>query len=95
MSLLNNPKLTNNQRRHQRLPVNFEVELTHAVLGTQILRTRNISDGGVFLATNNPPSLGDLVQVRLRGSLGGNEEPPTLTMKVVRLEDEGCGLEFV
>ncbi len=84
-----------NNRRHSRLPVNFEVEMTHVVLGTQILRTRNISDGGVFLVTENPPAVGEIVQVRLRGCLGSGEEPPTLSMRVVRVETLGCGLEFL
>lgn len=83
------------RRRYQRLPVNFEVEMTHERLGTQMLRTRNISDGGVFLVTETPPSIGEMVSVRLRGGLGSDEEPPLLQMRVVRVETLGCGLEFV
>lgn len=88
-------KVSANNRRHQRLPVNFEVEVTHEVYGTQILRTRNISDGGVFLVTESPLEVGVVVSVRLRGCLGSGEEPPTLRMRVVRVETMGCGLEFI
>ncbi|MBI2382385.1 MAG: PilZ domain-containing protein [Gammaproteobacteria bacterium] len=82
------------RRKHQRLPVNFEVEISHISFGVQILRTRNISDGGVFLVTETPPAIGELVMVRLRGFLGDGDEPPQLSMRVVRIETLGCGLEF-
>jgi len=85
------------RRRHHRIHVPLEVELTHESTGTVNLKTRDLSDGGVFLVMKNQPipPEGSLVTVRLKGAFDGGELPPATTMKVVRLEGLGVGLEFV
>lgn len=83
-------------KRAERLPAAFKVELKWQDAIAH-LTTRNISDTGIFLVAENSelPPVGSTVNVRLQGSLGCGEEPPILTMRVVRAEDGGIGLMFV
>ena len=85
------------RRQHHRIQVPLEVELTHESIGTVMLKTRDLSDGGVFLVMKDQPipPEGSLVKVRLKGAFDGGELPPATTMKVVRLEGLGVGLEFI
>ena len=82
-------------KRAERLPAIFKVEMSWQTLIQQLM-TRDISDTGIFLTAEgaSTPPVGTVVSVRLHGNLGG-DEPPTLTMKVVREEESGIGLTFL
>lgn len=86
-----------NQRSDSRMPINLQVEVTHASIGTVELRTLNISNGGIFVIVEGELSLavGTQVKVKVKGKLGDGEDPPLVDMQVVRIEPLGIGLKFI
>jgi len=86
-----------NKRDNSRMPVTLTVEITHESIGTVELKTRDMSNGGIFVIIDSDPGLevGLEVMVKVKGKLGDGEEPPTLKMKVVRAEPQGFGLKFI
>ena len=85
------------QRKHLRIGLIVDIEMTLPLQGIVNVRTRNISDGGLFLILDNVPmpTIGTEVQVRLKNQLGDGEEPPINRARVVRHEPDGIGLEFI
>ena len=85
------------QRKHLRIGLVVDIELTLPDKGMTVVRTKNISDGGLFLVLDDieMPPVGTEVQVRLKNQLGDGEEPPINRAKVVRHEGDGVGLEFL
>ena len=85
------------QRKHLRIGLVVDIEMTLPLEGIVTVRTRNISDGGLFLILDNVemPTIGTEVQVRLKNQLGDGEEPPINRARVVRHEPNGIGLEFL
>lgn len=85
------------QRKHLRIGLIVDIEMTLPLKGIVNVRTRNISDGGLFLILDNieMPPVGTEVQVRLKNQLGDGEEPPINRARVVRHESDGIGLEFL
>jgi hypothetical protein len=84
------------KRHHERIPLTVEVELVDPAIGKFIANTRDISDGGVFvrLGPRPWPELGATVTVRVNQMLG-DEPPPLLRARVVRVTAEGVALAFV
>ena len=84
-------------RRHLRIGLIVEIDLTLPGQQTVQVRTRNISDGGLFLVVEGTklPAVGTEVKVRLKNQLGDGEEPPVNRAMVVRHEPDGIGLEFI
>ena len=93
MSKLSNSEL----RRHLRIGLTIDIELTLPEQGVVQVRTKNISDGGLFLVVESIqlPAVGTEVKVRLKNQLGDGEEPPINRAVVVRHESDGIGLEFI
>lgn len=85
------------QRKHLRIGLIVDIEMTLPLQGVINVRTKNISDGGLFLVLDNIeiPPIGTEVQVRLQNQLGDGEEPPINRARVVRHEPDGIGLEFI
>ena len=85
------------QRKHLRIGLVVDIELTLPEQAPVDVRTKNISDGGLFLILDDieMPAVGTEVQVRLKNQLGDGEEPPINRARVVRHEDDGVGLEFL
>lgn len=85
------------KRKHLRIGLIVDIELTLPDQQILTVRTRNISDGGLFLVLDDIelPPVGTEVQVRLKNQLGDGEEPPINRAMVVRHESEGVGLSFV
>lgn len=83
-----------NKREHTRHPVVVDIRIAHPELGERVVKTRDISDGGVFLLVepNEMPPVGAVVQGQVQGEAG---DLPVVSMKIVRTEKEGLGLEFV
>lgn len=79
------------KRRYVRTQVNLKVNVTHPVLGSVNLLTRDISDNGMFVIIRGPALLpiGEIVNVQV---LDVVDHPPVCRMKVVRLENGGVGL---
>jgi PilZ domain len=85
------------QRKHLRIGLIVDIELTLPGQDNITVRTKNISDGGLFLVLDNVelPPMGTEVQVRLKNQLGDGDEPPVNRAMVVRAESNGIGLEFM
>lgn len=84
-------------RKHLRIGLGVDIELTMPGHDPITVRTRDISDGGLYLVldeTHMPP-VGSEVTVQLKNQLGDGEEPPTNRARVVRHEPDGVGLEFL
>lgn len=82
------------KRSEHRTPMKCKLKVTHPSIGEQIVTTRDISDGGVFLLTENipMPPVGTTVQGQVQGM---GETAPVLKMKIVRMEPAGIGLKFI
>ncbi|MCW9023769.1 MAG: PilZ domain-containing protein [Gammaproteobacteria bacterium] len=83
-----------NRRRHTRHPLEVDVKITHPDIGEKIVKTKNISDSGLFLIVEptEMPAIGDVVQGQIQGML---DDAPVVKMKIVRVEEEGLGLQFI
>tara|TARA_R110000850_G_scaffold145385_3_gene267393 strand:- start:3104 stop:3316 length:213 start_codon:yes stop_codon:yes gene_type:complete len=66
----------------------------HAELGEMLVKTRDLSDGGVFvlLDPEQAPPIGSFVTGQIQGLV---EDAPIVEMEVVRAEPDGIGLRFV
>ena len=85
---------TKDKRRHIRTPLACRIKITHESMGEIIVKTRDISDGGVFvvLEPDQVPPVGTHVTGQVQGLM---DEAPILEMEVVRVEPAGVGLKFV
>ena len=87
--------MTEDDRRvHLRTSMSATVKVEHATLGSFIFGTRDISDGGVFIAVEDDafaPQMGDAVTVQVQGL---PVSAPLLHMVVRRRTPEGYGLQF-
>ena len=84
-------------RRHLRIGLVVDIDLTLPGQDPVQVRTRNISDGGLFLVVEGLqlPAVGTEVTVRLKNQLGDGEAPPVNRAMVVRHEPDGIGLVFI
>lgn len=82
------------KRRHVRTPFACRIKITHDSVGELIVKTRDISDGGVFvvLEPENIPPIGTHLTGQVQGLM---DDAPVLTMEVVRVEPVGVGLRFL
>ncbi len=79
------------RRESPRAPVTVRIEYeTVDALFSEF--TRNINEGGLFIATERPLDLEDRVQLQFE--LPGSEEPVKATGRVVRTEPRGMAIEF-
>lgn len=83
------------KRASPRIPAKFNVELSHPELGTLFTKTRDISDQGAFVFTeqSTSPDVNERVHLKVIGLPG--EEASPVESEVVRVETEGIGLKFV
>jgi c-di-GMP-binding flagellar brake protein YcgR len=82
------------KRRHVRTSFACRIKITHDSVGELLVKTRDISDGGVFvvLEPEQIPPIG----TRLTGQVQGlMDDAPVLQLEVVRVEPAGVGLRFV
>ena len=86
-----------NNRQHLRTGVVVEIELTFPDNEVMLLKTRDISNGGLYLAMdkNITPAIGTEVQLRINNQFDDGEEPPINRAVVVRHDAEGIGLKFL
>lgn len=84
---------TKDKRRFIRTPLACRIKVTHE--GSEmIVKTRDISDGGVFvvLEPDQVPPIGSQVTGQVQGLM---DDAPILEMEVVRVEPTGVGLRFI
>ncbi len=86
--------MSEDKRRHVRTPIVCRIRIVHPRFGEMMVKTRDISDGGVFVVLDDAPALpvGDIVQGQVQGLVA---DAPVLDMEVVRVEPTGVGLKFV
>lgn len=82
------------QRIDHRTPMKVQVKVRHSSIGEVIVQTRDISDGGIFLLTENidVPPIGTIVEGQVQGM---EIEGPILKLEIVRMEPSGIGLKFI
>lgn len=82
------------QRRHIRTPLACRIKIVHETIGELMVKTRDISDGGVFVIIDpeNIPPVGTQVTGQVQGLM---EDAPVVAMEVVRIEPAGVGLRFI
>jgi len=81
-------------RNDLRTPMKCQVKVSHDSIDDILVNTRDISDGGIFLLTENidMPPIGTIVQGQVQGM---GMVAPILKMKIVRIEPAGIGLKFI
>ena len=82
-------------RKTSRLGIELDVELLLDDLMCE-LKTRDLSNGGVFLTKGNlelPPK-GTIVHLRVKSSLADGD-PPLVKAEVVRVDQDGIALAFI
>ncbi|RYZ82182.1 MAG: PilZ domain-containing protein [Moraxellaceae bacterium] len=86
--------MSKEKRKHIRTPLQCKIKIVHDSVGELIVKTRDISDGGVFviLDANQVPPIGTHVTGQVQGLM---DDAPILEMEVVRVEPTGVGLRFV
>ncbi len=82
------------KRHFVRTPFTCRIKIQHESIGELIVKTRDISDGGVFvlLDPDQVPPIGSIVTGQVQGMPG---EAPVVDMEVVRAESDGVGLRFL
>ncbi len=83
------------KRDSPRIPANLKVEMTDPKKGTVLTKTRDISDRGAFVLTDEEtcPELRARIKLRVLGLPGESPEP--VESEVVRIETEGVGVKFL
>jgi c-di-GMP-binding flagellar brake protein YcgR len=88
--------LANDRRLYPRLPFEIEVELHLPDQPICLVRTEDLSNGGVMLILNGMdwPAIGSRVRVRVAYPLGGEDDTPLVDATVVRHAEEGVAIQF-
>lgn len=83
------------KRMHPRMKMDFKVFVCHPQMGRRSMKTRDMSDSGVYVQgrLSGLPQEGALVEVKVDGMLG--DGTPGVPMKVVRGDSDGLALQFV
>jgi len=83
-----------NRRRHMRTKLRARIKLKHPSIGEVIVHTGDISDGGVFIYSDGAdlPPMGSEVKVQVQDL---PVDAPELDARIVRMQPEGVGLEFI
>lgn len=81
-------------RQHIRTALTSSVKLTHPDTGTIEVKTKDISDGGIYILSTitDLPPVGSQVKVQL---IDTPFEAPVLDMLIVRVDLHGIGLKFL
>lgn len=81
-------------RQHSRHPIAVSIKISHESINEIILETKDVSDGGLFVVVSpdKMPPIGALVKGQVQGMV---EESPIIEMKIVRLANDGVGLQYM
>lgn len=89
--------MSDNKRDSNRVGLVIDIKVTCEDKSEYTLQSRNISDTGVFLDNNSEClklPIGTQVILQVCSQLD-NEPPPPVDAEVVRITDEGMGLQFI
>lgn len=83
-----------NKRKYTRHAIAVNIKISHPDIGVKIVKTRDISDGGIFILIEPVEVLipGSVVEGQVQDMV---EDAPVLTMEVVRVEETGLGLRYL
>lgn len=86
--------MSKDKRKHIRTPLQCKIKLCHESFGEVVVKTMDISDGGVYIAldADKIPPLGTIVKGQVQGLM---EDAPILEMEVMRVDAKGIGLRFI
>lgn len=86
--------MSKDKRKHIRTPLQCKIKISHETFGEVIVKTLDISDGGIFVALDpdHIPPVGTIVTGQVLGLM---EDAPILKMEVMRVESGGVGLRFI
>jgi len=86
-----------NNRDSSRVGLVIDIKVTFDDSSEHVLKSRNISDHGVFLEHEENPldfSIGQRVVLQVCSQLG-DEPPPPVDAEIARITKEGVGLKFI
>ena len=88
--------MSENNRRHERHDIQIKISLTLIDNPIQLMKTRDLSDGGMFIATDTPSDfpLGEMVHIEYKNPLAGDAETEVDAV-IVRIANNGVGVAFV
>jgi len=83
-----------NKRKHTRHAIAVNIKISHTDIGVRVVKTRDISDGGVFVLIEPVEALipGSIVEGQVQDMVG---DAPVVMMEVVRVEETGLGLSYL
>lgn len=86
--------MSSESRQHIRTALTSSVKIIHPDTGTIEVKTKDISDGGIYILSTitNLPPIGSQVKVQL---IDTPFEAPVLDMLIVRVDPHGIGLKFI
>lgn len=86
--------MSHEKRKYVRTAFTCRIKIIAADNSEMLVKTRDISDGGVFvvLEQDQMPPIGTIVSGQVQGLL---DNAPVLKMEVVRMEPSGVGLRFL
>ena len=87
--------MADNQRKYPRHKVNVNVQLSFLAYEPTPARTRDISDGGMFLEIDNSSEyqIGEILHLRYRNPFRDNRDT-MIDAIVVRITSDGLGITF-
>lgn len=81
------------KRRHSRIPATISILVEHDDIGKKLIKTKDISDGGLFLLVE-PQAMPDIGQVVV-GQVQDIPDAPIVDMEIVRVELDGIALRYI
>ena len=86
--------MSRDKRQHIRTSLQCKIKISHESFGEMIVKTLDISDGGVFVALepDKIPAIGTIVTGQVQGLM---DDAPILEMEVMRVGSGGVGLRFI
>ena len=81
-------------RQYERVALASRIRITHDTFGSVVVKTRDISVGGVYLIIDDlsMPPPGTVIEGQIQDEM---EDRPVVRMEVVRVEPNGVGLKFL
>mgnify|MGYP000234546582 CR=1 FL=1 len=86
--------MSKDKRQYIRTPLQCKIKIIHESFGEVIVKTMDISDGGVYVAldVDKIPPIGTIVKGQVQGLM---DDAPILEMEVMRIDAGGIGLRFI
>ncbi|MCB1761026.1 MAG: PilZ domain-containing protein [Gammaproteobacteria bacterium] len=81
------------RRQYERVPLRTRMRIMHESFGEAIVRSRDLSHGGVFIVTGDlpMPPVGTIIEGQVQDEYG---ERPLVKMEIMRFEPDGVGVKF-